>query len=57
MKVITTQGGGAKARFVQVFVPCGNDFFHKHEEWKFVQLMEVKAYPYSLQELVEGGND
>ncbi|MBI4777557.1 discoidin domain-containing protein [Candidatus Desantisbacteria bacterium] len=57
MKVIITQGGGVKARFVQVFVPCGSDFFHKHEEWRFVQLMEVKVYPCSLQELVKGGDD
>ncbi len=58
MKVITTQGGGAKARFVQVFVPCGSDFFHKHEDWRFVQLMEVKVYPYSLHDgPIEGGGD
>lgn len=57
MKVVTTQGSGAKARFVQVFVPKGSDFFHKHEEWRFVQLMEVKVYPCSLQGSVKRGDD
>ncbi|MDI6781671.1 MAG: discoidin domain-containing protein [bacterium] len=57
MKMIITQGGGAKARFVQVFVPCGSDFFHKHEDWRFVQLMEVKVYPCNLQDVIEGGGD
>ncbi|MBU0700250.1 discoidin domain-containing protein [bacterium] len=43
MKVVMTQGDGKEARFVQVFAAKGSDFFHKHEEWRFVQIMEVKV--------------
>lgn len=48
MKVVLTEGDGKEARYIQVFVASGSDFFHKHEEWRFVQLMEVKVYSRSF---------
>jgi|GEM_PF-1435861 len=44
MVVLNTPASGKKARYIQIFIPKGSAFFHKHDEWNFVQLMEVKVF-------------
>jgi len=42
MAILNTKGG--MGRYVKLLVPKGSSFFHKHENWNFVQLMEVQVY-------------
>jgi hypothetical protein len=35
---------GAPGRYIKLLVKKGSPYFHKHANWGFVQLMEVKAY-------------
>ncbi|MFC1559720.1 discoidin domain-containing protein [Candidatus Margulisiibacteriota bacterium] len=42
MKVVNTKGGSG--RYLKILVKKGSPTYHKHSDWDFVQLMEVKAY-------------
>lgn len=44
MKIVCTTCNGIEARYVQLFIAKGSAYYHKHEEWQFVQLMELKVY-------------
>ena len=35
---------GASGRYIKILVPKGSPFYHKHDNWNFVELMEVKAF-------------
>jgi len=52
MKVISTPCDGVEAQYVQLFIAKGSRYYHKHKEWKFVQLMELKVYG-----IWEGGDE
>lgn len=42
---LTTPGDGRRGRYVRLIVPRGSPCYQKHAQWKFVQLMELKAIP------------
>lgn len=42
MAVLNTKGG--VGRYVKLLIPKGSAFFHKHDNWNFVQLMEVQVF-------------
>jgi hypothetical protein len=42
MVVFNTKG--EPGRYIKLLVAKGSPYYHKHDSWNFVQLMEVKAY-------------
>ncbi len=44
MQIVATPAGDVSARYVKVFIKKDSPFFHKHFDWDFVQLMEVKVF-------------
>jgi hypothetical protein len=42
--LIVVNSPASPARYIKLLVKKGSQFFHKHSEWDFVQLMEVKAF-------------
>jgi len=42
MEVLNTPG--STGRYIKLLVAKGSPFFHKHSDWNFVQLMEVKVF-------------
>ncbi|MEW6606368.1 MAG: discoidin domain-containing protein [bacterium] len=44
MKIVSTPCDGVEAQYVQLFIAKGSVYYHKHEEWRLVQLMELKVY-------------
>jgi len=44
MKVVSTSAKGDSGRYVKLLVKKGSPIYHKHAEWNFIQLMEVKVF-------------
>lgn len=42
---LTVPLGGKTFRWLKLVVPQGSDYYAKHEQWHFVQLLELKVYP------------
>lgn len=42
---LTVQLGGKSFRWLKLVVPKGSDYYVKHEQWRYVQLLELKVYP------------
>jgi hypothetical protein len=45
MRVVSTDAGGARGRFVQILIEKDSPYYAKHGDWDFVQLMEVEVFP------------
>lgn len=43
--VMETECNGESARYIRIIIPKGSEMYNKHDDWSFVQIMEVKVYP------------
>lgn len=44
MQVVSTPANAVTARYIKILIKQGSAFFHKHMNWNFVQLMEVRVF-------------
>lgn len=44
MQIVSVPVKDTPGRYVKVYIKKGSSFFHKHSDWNFVQLMEVKVF-------------
>jgi hypothetical protein len=42
--MVAVNSPASSARYIKLLVKKGSQYFHKHSDWDFVQLMEVKAF-------------